>query len=243
MDKHLLKKYMELDPEAKLRDLVMKLIYDEIVSLRIRPGSKLNVNQIASSLGISRTPVAEAVAILTEKGFVISKPGQSGSFVVELNLPDMINLYRVRNAIESEAAALCAHVASDSALRELSHLADAFKESVINHDTRGMRETDMPFHRLLVESCANPYLIQSYRQILPILTMYQASMLEFVGQQGNEFNPWYESVKYNHVSVVSAIRMRMPDMARKAMSDHVDSSLNFTSYCGIINDPFLNVKY
>ena len=241
MDKFQLKKYVETYPDAKLRDLVMKLMYDDIVGLRIRPGSKLNINQIASSLGISRTPVAEAVSALTERGFIISKEGQSGSFVIELNLPDMINLYRVRNAIESEAAALCAHVAGDSAVRELSTLAEAFRESAINHDTRGMRETDMPFHRLLVESCGNPYLVQSYKQILPMLTMYQASMLEFVGQQGNKSNPWYESVKYNHISVVSAIRMRMPEMARKSMSEHVDTSLNFTTFCGIINDPFLSV--
>jgi len=148
----------------------------------------------------------------------------------------------VRNAVESEAAALCAHVAEDSVLRELSHLANAFRESVVNKDIRGMKETDMPFHRLLVRSCGNPYIIRSYEQILPMLTMYQASMLEFVGQKSSESNPWFASVKNNHLSVVSAIRMRMPELARKSMSEHVDTSLNFTSFCGIINDPFLHVE-
>lgn len=242
MDKYQLKKYMDSNPDAKLRDLVTELIYNEIINLHIRPGTKLNINQIASSLGISRTPVAEAISALSERGFIISKSGQVGSFVLELNLPDMINLYRVRNAIESEAAALCAHVADDSAVRELNLLADAFRESVLNRDIRGMKDTDMPFHRLIVRSCGNPYLEQIYEQILPMLTMYQSSMLEFVGQQGNESNPWYESVKYNHISVVAGIRMRMPEMARKAMSDHIDTSLNFTSFCGIINDPFLHIE-
>ena len=105
MDKYKLQLYMQESPDAKLRDLVMKLLYDEIVSLRISPGSKLNVNQIAASLGISRTPVAEAISSLTEIGFVVSHPGQAGSFVLDLSLRDMINLYRVRDAIESEAAA------------------------------------------------------------------------------------------------------------------------------------------
>ena len=80
MDQYKLKQYMETNPDAKLRDLVMKLLYDEIVGLRIAPGSKLNVNQIAASLGISRTPVAEAVTGLSEIGFVVSHPGQPGSF-------------------------------------------------------------------------------------------------------------------------------------------------------------------
>lgn len=238
MDKYELKRYMEAEPGAKLRDLVMKLLYDEIVSLRILPGTKLNVNQLAASLGVSRTTIAEAVSSLAEIGFVVSRPGQSGSFVLDLNMLDMINLYRVRNAIESEAASLCATTASDTTVRELTILAEAFKTSVEGRDIRGMRETDMPFHRLIIRSCGNPYLIRSYENILPKLTMYQASMIEFVGQQGNKSNPWLSSVKFNHVSVVSAIRMRMPELARQSMTDHIRTSLNFTSLSGEGADPF-----
>ncbi len=242
MDKHTLKQYMDSNPDAKLRDLVMKLLYDEIVGLHIVPGTKLNVNQIAASLGISRTPVAEAIGNLSEIGFVVSHPGQAGSFVLDLNLHDMINLYHVRNAIESEAAALCAHSADDSVVRELSLLADAFRDSVIRRDIRGMKDTDMPFHRLIVDSCGNPYVVQTYEQILPKLIMYQSSMMEFVGQKGNENNPWLPSVKYNHISVVSAIRMRMPELASKSMAEHIDASLNFTSLSGDGVDPFLALR-
>ena len=107
MDQYRLREYMNRQPEAKLRDLVARLIYDEIIALRIAPGAKLNVNQIASSLGISRTPVAEAIAKLTDIGFVVSHPGQSGSYVLDLSLTDMISLYQVRSAIESEAVIHC----------------------------------------------------------------------------------------------------------------------------------------
>lgn len=238
MDKFELKKYMDSKPDAKLRDLVMELLYDEIVGLKISPGSKLNVNQLASSLGISRTPVAEAITRLSEIGFVVNHPGQSGSFVLDLNLRDMINLYQVRNAIESEAAALCAHNAEENVVHELTVLADAFKESVIKRDIRGLKDTDMPFHRLIVTSCGNPYIVQTYEQILPKLIMYQSSMMEFVGQKGNEGNPWLPSVKFNHVSVAAAIRMRMPELARQSMSEHISTSLSFTSLSGDGVDPF-----
>ena len=170
MDQYRLKKYISENPDAKLRDLVTKLLYDDIVELRITPGSKLNVNQIAASLGISRTPVAEAIGKLAEVGFVISRPGQSGNFVLDLSLPDMINLYRVRSAIECEAAALCAHSADDATVRELSMLADAFKDSVLQRDIRGMKDTDMPFHKMIIDACGNPYIIQSYNILLPKLT-------------------------------------------------------------------------
>ncbi len=242
MDQYRLREYMNRQPEAKLRDLVARLIYDEIIALRIAPGAKLNVNQIASSLGISRTPVAEAIAKLTDIGFVVSHPGQSGSYVLDLSLTDMISLYQVRSAIESEAAALAAYSADDAAVRELTVLAEAFHDSVTRRDIRGMKETDMPFHRLVIESCGNPYLLQSYELLLPKLTMYQSSMVEFIGKTGGENNPWMPSVKYNHSSIVSAIRLRMPEMARASMADHVSASLSFTSLSGNGADPFTAVK-
>ena len=242
MDRFFLQKLMYEQPDAKLKDLVMKLLYDDIISLKIAPGARINVNQIASELGISRTPVAEAVSGLIENGFVISRPEQSGSFVLELSLTDMISLYQVRNAIESEAAYLCAYSVEDSTIRDLTKLADAFRDSVIMRDIRGMKDTDMPFHRLIIDSCGNQYLRRSYDQILPYLTRYQASMMEFIARVSNEHNPWMSNVKYNHTAVVSAIRMRLPDLARQSMADHIASSLSFTSLSGEGVDPFASLR-
>ncbi|MBQ6321270.1 MAG: GntR family transcriptional regulator [Lachnospiraceae bacterium] len=242
MNRFDLQKQIEQQPEAKLKDLIMKMLFDDIISLKIAPGSRINVNQIASAMGISRTPVVEAVAGLTEAGFIVNRPEASGSYVLELSLKDMISLYQVRDAIESEAAFLCAHNAEDSTIRELTRLADAFRDSVIMHDIRGMKDTDMPFHRMIIESCGNTYLIRSYEQIVPYLTRYQASMLEFIGRSSNDQNPWLSGVKYNHTALVSAIRLRLPELARQSMKDHIASSLNFTSMSGEGVDPFASAK-
>ena len=242
MNRSDLQQQIEKQPEAKLKDLIMKMLFDDIISLKIAPGSRINVNQIASAMGISRTPVVEAVAGLTEAGFIVNRPEASGSYVLELSLKDMISLYQVRDAIESEAAFLCAHNAEDSTIRELTRLADAFRDSVIMHDIRGMKDTDMPFHRMIIESCGNTYLIRSYEQIVPYLTRYQASMLEFIGRSSNDQNPWLSGVKYNHTALVSAIRLRLPELARQSMKDHIASSLNFTSMSGEGVDPFASAK-
>ena len=242
MNRYELQQRIDANPEGKLKDLVMEMLYEDIISLNIAPGSRINVNQIASSMGISRTPVAEAVAALTEAGFIVNRQETAGSFVLELSLKDMISLYQVRDAIESEAAYLCAHNADDSTIRELTRLADAFRDSVILHDIRGMKDTDMPFHRLIIDACGNPYLIRSYEQILPYLTRYQSSMLEFIRRSSNAQNPWFSSVQYNHVAVVSAIRLRLPELARQSMTEHIASSLNFTSLSGEGVDPFTPAK-
>ncbi len=232
--------YLENSSSSKLRDVVSQMLYDEIVSLRIAPGTKLNVNSIASALGISRTPVAEAIVNLCEQGFVVSKPNTSGYYVIDLSLSDMIDLYDVRAAIECEAAALCTERASAELIAELERLADKFTDCVIKKDYDGMIATDMPFHGLIVQHCGNSYIQKCYEMLLPNLTMYQSSMIKFISNA--EENPWSSSVIYNHAAVVSAIKMHIPELARQAMSDHVTSSLNFTMFSGGGADPFSSVR-
>ncbi len=240
MNKAELQTYLVNSSSSKLRDVVAEMLYDEIVSLKIAPGTKLNVNSIASTLGISRTPVAEAIVNLCEQGFVICKPNTSGYFVIDLSLSDMIDLYDVRAAIECEAAALCTERADTKVIDELDKLANEFTQCVINKDYDGMIATDMPFHRLIVENCGNHYIQKCYEMLLPNLTMYQSSMIKFISSADE--NPWSSSVIYNHAAVVSAIKMHIPDLARQAMKDHVTSSLNFTMFCGGGTDPFASVR-
>ena len=231
-----LQDYMDKKPFAKLRDVVYDLLYDKITGLEIKPGTKLNINQIAASLGISRTPIAEAVTLLYEKGFVVTHPEVSGYFVLSLSMSDMINLYSMRGAVECEAASLCTERADKETIRRLETLAQEFETCVVSKDIRGMIDTDLPFHGLIVKSSQNTYIQQCYDLILPKLTMYEASMMEFIGTRHE--NPWSSSVLYNHSAIVSAIKMHIPTLARQAMNDHVRASLNFTIFSNDGTDPF-----
>lgn len=232
--------YLEKNPNRKLRDTVAEMLYDEIVSLRIVPGSKLNVNSIASNLGISRTPVAEAILSLYERGFVTTKADANGYYVIDLSMRDMIDLYDLRASLECEAAALCAMHATEDTIRELERLAYEFKEHVIAGDTAGMIATDLPFHRLIVQSCGNIYVQKCYDLLLPNLTMYQASMMSIISSVSD--NPWSTNVIYNHLAVVESIKMHIPELARQAMNEHISSSLNYTMYSGGNADPFSYVR-
>ena len=232
--------YLEKNPNRKLRDTVAEMLYDEIVSLRIAPGSKLNVNSIASKLGISRTPVAEAILSLHERGFVTTKAEANGYYVIDLSMRDMIDLYDLRASLECEAAALCAMHASEATINELERLAYEFKEHVIAGDTAGMIATDLPFHMLIIQSCGNIYVQKCYDLLLPNLTMYQASMMSIISSVSD--NPWSTNVIYNHLAVVEAIKMHIPELARQAMNEHISSSLNYTMYSGGNADPFSYVR-
>ena len=87
-----LESYLENNPFAKLSDVVTQILYDEIVVLDIPPASKININQLASDFGISRTPVVEAINRLQAIGFVETRPHASGFYVTDMNMRDMIEL-------------------------------------------------------------------------------------------------------------------------------------------------------
>jgi DNA-binding GntR family transcriptional regulator len=240
MNRDKLEGYLEKNPFTKLSDVVTQILYDEIVVLDIPPASKLNINQLASDLGISRTPVVEAINRLQAIGFVETRPKSSGFYVADMNLRDMIDLYDARAAIECEAAALCAEKAVPEAISKMDGLALEFKKAIPKRDGKTLKETDMPFHRLIVDSCGNRYLIRSYNELLPNLTMYQGSWIKFINP--DKENPWSSQVVHQHGAIVSAIKLRIPDLARQAMAAHIKSSLNFVAYSDNTDDPFWIVK-
>ena len=240
MNREKLESYLEKNPFAKLSDVVTQILYDEIVVLDIPPASKLNINQIATDLGISRTPVVEAINRLQAIGFVDTRPHASGFYVTDMNLRDMIDLYDARTAIECEAAALCADKASPEAIAQLDSLATEFKKAVPRMDGKRLKETDMPFHKLIVESSGNKYLIRSYNELLPNLTMYQGSWSKFISPE--QSNPWSSQVVHQHGAIVSSIKLHIPALARQAMAEHIKSSLNFVAYSDNTDDPFWIVK-
>ena len=229
MNREKLESYLEKNPFAKLSEVVTQILYDQIVVLDIPPASKLNINQIATDLGISRTPVVEAINRLQAIGFVETRPKASGFYVTDMNLLDMIDLYDARTAIECEAAALCADKASPEAVAQMDSLATEFKKAVPRMDGKRLKETDMPFHKLIVESSGNKYLIRSYNELLPNLTMYQGSWSKFISP-------------HQHGAIVSSIKLHIPALARQAMAEHIKASLNFVAYSDNTDDPFWIVK-
>lgn len=240
MDANQLKKYLDDNPFAKLGDVVTQMLYDAIVTLDMPPASKLNVNQLAAELGISRTPVAEAINKLRGYGFVEQRPGSSGYYIVDMTLADMIDLYNAREAIECEAAALCAETATPEIIQRLDSLAVEFRKVFPKQDGKLLKETDLPFHKLIIESCGNKYLLRSYNELLPNITMYQSSWIKFIDPE--MVNPWTSRVVHQHSAIVSAIKMRLPGLAREAMSQHILSSRDFVAYSDNTSDPFFTVK-
>src|SRR5262245_3500271 len=89
-----------------LRRNLVDLVFDAILSGKFRPGERLNESELSRRLGVSRTPIREALHQLEEQGIVINNP-RRGMFVVALNTKDVQEICKVRLILEAEALHLC----------------------------------------------------------------------------------------------------------------------------------------
>ena len=228
MNQERLQERLAQNPFAKLGDVVADLLFDEIVSLNLVPSTKLNINNIAKELGISRTPVTEAINKLCNIGFVEVRPNASGYYISALTMSELIELYNARAAIESEAVFLCAETASYSLITELENLSLEYKRAFLKRDNAALKAVEMPFHKLIIDNCGNKYLAECYNQLLPALTRYQNYYTEYVDTDVS--NPWSAKIVHQHSAIVSAIKMHMPDLARQLMNEHIRSGISQAAF-------------
>ena len=228
MDQKKLQECLDKNPFAKLGDVVADLLFDEIVSLSLAPSTKLNINNISKELGISRTPVTEAINQLCSIGFVEIRPNASGFYVSALTMKELICLYNARAAIESEAAYLCAETANYDVIAGLENYSSEYKRAFQRRDSQALKEVEMPFHRLIIDHCENKYIQSCYEQLLPPLTRYQNYYTEFVDTDID--NPWSAQCAHQHSAIASAIKMHMPELARQLMNEHIRTGISQAAF-------------
>jgi len=149
-------------------------IRDEIVLQKLTPGSIIVESDYGEKLGMSRTPVREALKRLSNEGFVSIIP-RKGAIVSSYSLKDMLMCHEIARDIDG---ALCANLAravrsgelSADALSPLLGLCGEMEKRLAEGDIRGWTECDSRFHRMLIGLCQNPYIVMCASQIRMHLT-------------------------------------------------------------------------
>jgi DNA-binding GntR family transcriptional regulator len=143
-------------------------VYQELknlaISYAIKPGSRLNEGEVARQLGVSRTPVREALNRLTVAGFLSFTPSQ-GFFRKPFDPTEIFDLYEMRQAIEVASVRLAVSRASDVALQEVDEFLTV--SAAYSGDERVDRlvELDEQFHERIVKLCGNGEMLNSLLNI------------------------------------------------------------------------------
>ncbi|WZP00889.1 GntR family transcriptional regulator [Isosphaeraceae bacterium EP7] len=197
-----------------------------IFSGELTPGSPLGESELAAQLGVSRTPVREALCRLAEYGVVETRRNHN-AVVRRLGRDELIHLHQVREALEGMAAELACGRLTEADFARLDGLAGASGDSDAADYLAALDSFDVGLHRLISARSGNPFLAREAGK-LHDLTMLIHIELESALIPGRRIDPaepaeirrvcWHQ-----HVAIIGAQRSGDPASCRRTMIEHIRS--------------------
>jgi len=187
-----------------------ELLRSAIATGKLKPGARVLESEIAEQLEMSRTPIREAIAALEADGLV-STDSALGRVITKLDYQSVMELYAVREVLESTAAGLAARNASDMEILALHDMLEL--EEQLLDDPGKLADHNRRFHEAI-------YFCSHNRYILKMLEYIQTAMLllQPAGRVGSDRR---ETALLEHRAIVDAIESRDPAAAESAMRNHV----------------------
>jgi DNA-binding GntR family transcriptional regulator len=189
-----------------------------IVSGELAQGSVVSEAELVRRLGMSRTPVREALHRLETAGYVQSAPGV-GYVVIELSERDMINVYMVRAVLEGLAAEHAATLASRTDLARLEDLYDEMAAARERHDDSELARLNSLFHRTIAEAGGNTYVLAMLDNIRDVFERFRATAVTELQRRDDSHA--------EHGELIEALKARDPERARDLAIRHVHRALEF----------------
>ena len=210
-----------LDRLAARRESLTVLVYeairDGIVSKQLAPGTRLSEIKLADQLGVSKTPVREALVRLQAIGLVEAEEAR-GARVVTPSRDRIRHAYEVRGGHEFTAARLAAAHAGSDEVAELQRVAQETVERATRHDAPGFRECDALFHRSVAKASANPLLIQLVENSFSLCSALRSRDAPVTGDS--------IACAHQHVSIAAVIAAHEQDAAGSQMLNHINKVMN-----------------
>jgi DNA-binding GntR family transcriptional regulator len=197
---------------APIVDEVVRAIRQTIVEGRVAPGEKLSENALATELGVSTTPVREALALLQREGLVTVKP-QSGTYVFELRAGELNQLCELRFALEPAAVQLALDNPSSTLASDLSAVVETMKQAQAEGRVRDYLALDTAFHDTIIAASGNPYLSSAYALI-------GAKMAALRNRLGSDPHHMEKSMR-EHGEIADAIGARDLSRASRILVGHI----------------------
>jgi DNA-binding GntR family transcriptional regulator len=205
-------------PRLALYEEVAELLRQRIFSHLLEPGSWIDELKIAEEIGISRTPLREALKVLAAEGLVTMKP-RRGAYVAEASEADLKEVYHLLSLLESDAAAVVATQATDAQLAELRTLHQALEAAVDNAERFFALNED--FHTALLGMAHNRWRNQVVGDLRKVMKLNRHQSLFKSGRIHDSLG--------EHRTIVQALMQRNPEAARQAMQAHFSNGLQAAS--------------
>jgi len=195
---------------------VVDYLRTQIITGKLSANQKINENDLATSLGVSRPPIREAFRILENEHLLVSVP-RKGTYVTDVSVEDLTGLFQTREMIETYSFDLLKTIDG----LDLTHVESAFEEavnlslpSVENPDeVLHFHQVFAGFHSKLVELTGNSRIIHFYKTISLNLTRYQVMYLFLPGSVDQSIQ--------DHREILNLVRTGDYDPAKKSLLNHL----------------------
>ena len=202
----------EIQNHRPLREMVYEELKTQILTGKIIPGTRLMEIELAENMGVSRTPIREAIRKLEKEGLVIIEP-RKGAYASQISTEDMVAILEVRQNMEGLAAHFAAARINSDELENLRDVFEKYNQAVKDGSTKDMIKYDTRFHRIIVEASHNKILVQMIEQL-------QELVLRFRYVYYDDFKR-AEKMPKEHGEILEAITKGDGDAARVAADVHI----------------------
>ncbi len=197
-----------------LRDLVFNTLRQAILKGELKPGERLMEIQLAEKLGVSRTPIREAIRKLELEGLVLMIP-RRGAEVAKISHKSLQDVLEVRGALEALATDLACQRITEEELEELSKAQENFKKAVESGTEMQIAEADEAYHDIIYNASNNKRLVQMINNLREQMYRYRLEYIKDEAQRGILIS--------EHESILEAIRIRDIIRAKALMKEHIDN--------------------
>ena len=210
---------INLDNYKPLRDVVFENLREAILEGKLEPGQRLMEVQLAEQLGVSRTPVREAIRKLELEGLVVMLP-RKGAYVADVSLKDIIDVLEIRSTLEGLAAYLAADRITEEGVERLKAIAEDFKQSIERKDDiETLLKKDVEFHECIFNATNNTKLSQIINTLWEQVHRFRTTYI-------SDFDTSTHLVE-EHNNILDAIISGDNELAKKYAIDHIEKAEQF----------------
>ena len=209
--------HLEMNEYLPLRDVVFNTLRQAILRGELKPGERLMEIALSQRLGVSRTPVREAIRMLEQEGLVIMIP-RKGAQVAEISEKDLKDVLEVRLGLEELAVRIACQRITEEELEELERAVKEFEEAMKEDDLGVLAAADVKEHEVNYGSTHNTRLVQIISNIREQMYRYRVEYLKDVESR--------KTLVEEHYAVYRALKARNQQQAVKDICIHIVNQQN-----------------
>lgn len=200
-----------------LRDVVFNTLRQAILRGELKPGERLMEIQLANKLGVSRTPVREAIRKLELEGLVLMIP-RKGAEVAEITEKSLKDVLEVRKALEELAVQLACDRIAKEELAELAQAGEDFKKVLKSKDITEIAEADVRFHDII-------YMATDNQKLISLLNNFREQMYRYRVEYLKK-EEVHEQLIAEHDAIVEHVSKRNKEKAMEVVCQHIDNQVD-----------------